>query len=132
MLRIIGDTYGKSFSKDINNINIQRTSFNSVCSSNENLESFKRFVEQYIKNKDEIVILTLDSKISNAYSKFVPLFNDDKIKVINTSLPMGAMEIVIKTIVNNKDKNLDSIQKDINKLSEILNSCYFILSESHL
>ena len=133
MLRIIGDTFDKSFSEDINGINIQRTSFDYICSSKENIDSFKRFVDQYVKMKDEVVILTLDSKLSNAYSIFSKLFDDyNSVRVINTSLPMGAMRIVIRTIFSNKDKSLDGIEKDVIKISEMLNTVYFILSEYNL
>ena len=83
--------------------------------------------------KDEVVVLTLDSKLSNAYSIFSKLFNDYKnVRVINTSLPMGGMRIVIRTIFSNKDKSLDGIEKDVVKISEMLNTCYFILSTYHL
>ena len=133
MLRIIGDTFDKSFSEDINGINIQRTSFSYICSSKENIDSFKRFVDQYVKMKDEVVILTLDSKMSNAYSIFSKLFHDyNSVRVINTSLPMGGMRIAIRTIFSNKDKSLEGIEKDVIKISEMLNTAYFILSEYNL
>ena len=53
-------------------------------------------------------------------------------RIINTSLPMGGMRIVIRTIFSNKDKSLDAIEKDVVKISEILNTTYFILSEYNL
>jgi hypothetical protein len=45
---------------------------------------------------------------------------------------MGGMRIVIRTIFSNKDKSLDAIEKDVVKISEILNTTYFILSEYNL
>jgi fatty acid-binding protein DegV len=132
MLRIIVDTRDKSYSEDFKDINIQRTSFENICSSSENIESFRKFIEQYVKMKDEVVILTIDSKMSNAFSIFSKLFNSERIRVINTSLPMGGMRIVIRTIFSNKDKSLDAIEKGVVKISEILNTTYFILSEYNL
>ena len=121
MLRIFVETSGKNYSEEIKGVNVQYISFDNICSSNESLNSFKLFIEQYLKCKDEIVILTVDSRISKAFNTFKPLFNSESIIVINSSLPMSALGTITRAIINDRNKSLKAIEQDVNRMSEMFN-----------
>ena len=93
MLRVFVDTYDKNYSEDRDSFNVQHVSFEQMFFNKDKLESFKKVVEQYVKNKDRVIILTLDARISKAYYSFLSIFNDDNIAVINTFLPTNSLNI---------------------------------------
>ena len=126
MLRVFVDTSDNNRSIDELNFNIQYVSFSNICSNSESIDSFKKVINQYLKNNDRIIILTLDSRISKAYYVFEPLFNNESIKVINSSLPFGGLNSVVNEIRRNKNKSLNYIEEKVGKLSELLNSFYYI------
>ena len=73
MLRVFVDTYERNYSEDKEAFNVQHVSFEQMYFNKEKLESFKKVVEQYVKNKDRVIILTLDSRLSKAYYLFTNL-----------------------------------------------------------
>ena len=60
MLRVFVDTSDNNRSIDELNFNIQYVSFSNICSNSESIDSFKKVINQYLKNNDRIIILTLD------------------------------------------------------------------------
>jgi fatty acid-binding protein DegV len=126
MLRVFVDTYDKNFSEDIDSFNVQHVSFEKLIFSKEKLNSFKKVVEQYVKNKDRVIILTLDARISKAYYSFLSIFNDENIAVINTFLPTSALDLIVKEVYKYKDESLSFIEEKVEKLSNLLNSFYLM------
>ena len=126
MLRVFVDTYDKNFSEDLDSFNVQHVSFEKLIFSKEKLNSFKKVIEQYVKNKDRVIILTLDSRISKAYYSFLSIFNDDNIAVINTFLPTNALDLIVKEVYKYKDESLSFIEEKVEKLSNLLNSFYLM------
>ena len=126
MLRVFVDTYERNYSEDKEAFNVQHVSFEQMYFNKEKLESFKKVVEQYVKNKDRVIILTLDSRLSKAYYLFKSIFNDENIIVINTFLPTSALDLVVKEVYKYKDESLSIIEEKIEKLSNLLNSFYLM------
>ena len=126
MLRVFVDTYERNYSEDKEAFNVQHVSFEQMYFNKEKLESFKKVVEQYVKNKDRVIILTLDSRLSKAYYLFKSIFNDENILVVNTFLPTSALDLVVKEVYKYKDESLSIIEEKIEKLSNLLNSFYLM------
>ena len=126
MLRVFVDTYERNYSEDKEAFNVQHVSFEQMYFNKEKLESFKKVVEQYVKNKDRVIILTLDSRLSKAYYLFKSIFNDENILVVNTFLPTRALDLVVKEVYKYKDESLSIIEEKIEKLSNLLNSFYLM------
>lgn len=126
MLRVFVDTYDKNYSEDKDSFNVQHVSFEQMFFNKDKLESFKKVVEQYVKNKDRVIILTLDSRISKAYYLFDSIFDDENILVVNTFLPTSSLNLVVKEVYKYKDESLSFIEERIEKLSNLLNSFYLM------
>ena len=126
MLRVFVDTYERNYSEDKEAFNVQHVSFEQMYFNKEKLDSFKKVVEQYVKNKDRVIILTLDSRLSKAYYLFKSIFNDENILVVNTFLPTSALDLVVKEVYKYKDESLCFIEEKIEKLSNLLNSFYLM------
>ena len=126
MLRVFVDTYDKNYSEDRDSFNVQHVSFEQMFFNKDKLESFKKVVEQYVKNKDRVIILTLDSRISKAYYLFDSIFEDENIAVVNTFLPTSSLDLVVKEVYKCKDESLTFIEERIEKLSNLLNSFYLM------
>ena len=126
MLRVFVDTYDKNYSEDRDSFNVQHVSFEQMFFNKDKLESFKKVVEQYVKNKDRVIILTLDSRISKAYYLFDSIFDDENIAVVNTFLPTSSLDLVVKEVYKCKDESLTFIEERIEKLSNLLNSFYLM------
>ena len=126
MLRVFVDTYDKNYSEDRDSFNVQHVSFEQMFYNKDKLESFKKVVEQYVKNKDRVIILTLDSRISKAYYLFDSIFEDENIAVVNTFLPTSSLDLVVKEVYKCKDESLTFIEERIEKLSNLLNSFYLM------
>ena len=126
MLRVFVDTYDKNYSEDRDSFNVQHVSFEQMFFNKDKLESFKKVVEQYVKNKDRVIILTLDSRISKAYYLFDSIFDDENIAVVNTFLPTSSLDLVVKEVYKYKDEPLTFIEERIEKLSNLLNSFYLM------
>ena len=126
MLRVFVDTYDKNYSEDKDSFNVQHVSFEQMFFNKDKLESFKKVVEQYVENKDRVIILTLDSRISKAYYLFDSIFDDENILVVNTFLPTSSLNLVVKEVYKYKDESLSFIEERIEKLSNLLNSFYLM------
>ena len=126
MLRVFVDTHDKNYSEDRDSFNVQHVSFEQMFFNKDKLESFKKVVEQYVKNKDRVIILTLDSRISKAYYLFDSIFDDENILVVNTFLPTSSLNLVVKEVYKYKDESLSFIEERIEKLSNLLNSFYLM------
>ena len=82
-----------------------------------NLEEVENKVNSYLKNRDEVIILTISSKISGTYNAIHMLFGENKkVKVIDSCIAVGGMRIIVDEINRNRDKSLDEIEEIVKKL----------------
>ena len=128
MLRVFVETFGENENLVTEGINVQRVNFENICSNEQGIESFKKFVEQYEKKNDKIIVLTVDSKLSKAYNSFKSLSNNKTIAVINSSLPISGINFILNRIIKNKDKSFEEFEVYINNLSEMINTYYFMFA----
>lgn len=82
-----------------------------------NLEDVKELVEKYNKNGDDVLILTLSSKLSGTFSAINQMFEgNSKVKVIDSLSCVGGMRIIVEEINRHRDESLDELEKRINNL----------------
>ncbi len=81
------------------------------------LETLSTRVQEYVSQGDDVVILTISSKISGTYSAIKMMFeNQPKIKVIDSKLAVGGMRLIVDEINKYRDKTLDFIESKVKSL----------------
>ena len=81
------------------------------------LEETKNKVDEYVKDGNDIIILTISSGISGTYNTLRLLFSDyENVRVIDTQTAVGGMRIIVNEINKYRDESLDFIVKKVNEL----------------
>ena len=82
-----------------------------------NLESAKQAVEQYTNAGDEVLIITISSKISGTFSAIKTLFEDNnKVRVVDSLSAVGGIRILVQEAQKHIDKPIDEIVKILDTL----------------
>ena len=81
------------------------------------LAEFEREINDYTKAGDDVIIVTLSSKISGTYNAIRLTFEDNnKVRVIDSLGAVGMMRFIIEKINELKDNDLDFIVNEVNKI----------------
>lgn len=76
---------------------------------------WEEVINDYTQNGDEVIIVTISSKISGTYNYTRMLFEDNpKVKVIDSRIAVGGIRLIVEEINRHKEKTLDEIEKIIN------------------
>ena len=82
-----------------------------------NLVDIQEKVEGYVNQGDDVIILTISSKISGTNNAIKLLFDgNEKVKVLDSEMAVGGMRLIVDEINRNRDKSLDEIEKLVNDL----------------
>ena len=82
-----------------------------------NLAILEDKVNNYTNNGDDVIIITISSKISGTYNSIHLLFEDNKkVLVIDSLIAVGGLRFIVDLINKNRDKSLDEIKKLTDKL----------------
>ena len=74
-------------------------------------------IEQCTKNGDDVIVLTISSKISSTYESFHTALKDNpKVRVIDTRIAVGGIRLLVDEINRNRDQDLDTIVEKVNQL----------------
>ena len=94
----------------INNKQFPKTSLPSLA----DLESK---VKKYINDGDDVIIVTISSKISGTYNAIRLFFEDYKnVRVIDSYSAVGGIRLIVDEINKYRDKTLDFIVEKVNNL----------------
>ena len=81
------------------------------------LADLEEKVNSYTNNGDDVIILTLSSKISGTYNALNLLFEDNKnVRVIDSCLAVGGMRLLVDEINRHRNESLDAICKYVKEL----------------
>jgi len=82
-----------------------------------NLVKLEERVNECTKNGDDVIIVTISSKISGTYNAIRLLFEEnEKVRIIDSHCAVGGMRLIVDCINRNKEKSLDDIVKEVKKL----------------
>lgn len=82
-----------------------------------NLDKVEQRINALTNQGDDVIILTISSKISGTYNALSVLFEDnDKVKVIDSMLAVGGIRLLVQEINKYRDKDVDFIVEKIKKL----------------
>ena len=82
-----------------------------------NLDNAKQAVEQYTNNGDQVLILTISSKISGTFSAIKTLFEDNaNVRVVDSLSAVGGMRILVQEAQKHSDKPIDEVVEILDKL----------------
>lgn len=82
-----------------------------------NLALLEERVTNYTNQGDDVIILTISSKISGTYSAINLLFADnDKVNVIDSKLAVGGIRLLVNEINKYRDNDVEFIINKVNKL----------------
>ena len=82
-----------------------------------NLEDVENKVNSYLEKGDQVIILTISSKISGTYNALRMLFDEkENVKVIDSYVAVGGMRLIVDEINKHRDKSLDEIEEAVKKL----------------
>lgn len=74
-------------------------------------------VKKCLDQGDEVIILTISSKISGTYNALRLIFEgESRVKVIDSKLAVGGMRLIVDEINRNRDKSLDVIEKKVQSI----------------
>ena len=74
------------------------------------LDLVEKRVTDYTNNGDEVIIITISSKISGTYNSFKLLFEDNKnVLVVDSMCAVGGIRLIVDFLNKNKDKSLEEI-----------------------
>ena len=80
------------------------------------LDVVEKRVTEYTNQGDEVIIITISSKISGTFNSFSMLFEDnDKVLVIDSQLCVGGIRLIVDFLNRNKDKSLKEIPQLVNE-----------------
>ena len=81
------------------------------------LAKVEREINTLTHEGNEVIIVTLSSKISGTYNALKLLFNEnEKVHIIDSGSAVGAMRFIIDEIIKNKDKPVDEILNIVEEL----------------
>ena len=76
------------------------------------LDLVEKRVKEYTDNGDEVIIITISSKISGTYNSFKLLFEDNKnVLVVDSMCAVGGIRLLVDMINRNSDKSFDELTK---------------------
>ncbi len=79
------------------------------------LDILEEKVNEYTKSGDEVVIITISSKISGEHNAIKLLFEDNKkVLVIDSKLAVGGIRLIVDFLNKNKDIPFDKIEEEVN------------------
>jgi len=82
-----------------------------------NLDKAQQMVEQYTNNGDQVLFITISSKISGTYSAIKTLFEDNKnVRVVDSLSAVGGIRLLVLEAQKHLDKPIDEIVKIIDEL----------------
>lgn len=82
-----------------------------------NLVEIEEKVNKYLEQGDEVIILTISSKISGTNNAIRMLFEGNaKVRVLDSCMAVGGMRIIVEEINKNRDKSLDEIEEIVKNL----------------
>lgn len=74
-------------------------------------------IQRYTEDGDDVIVLTISSKISSTYEAFHTALKDNpKVRVIDTKTAVGGIRILVDEINRNRDQDLDTIVGKVNRL----------------
>lgn len=83
------------------------------------LDKVQERVEQYTNSGDDVIIVTLSSKISGTFSALETMFKDNnKVAVIDSLTAVGGVRIIVQEI--NKYKKTESMEFIVNKVNQLI------------
>jgi len=75
------------------------------------LDELDKKVTEYTKNGDEVIIVTISSKISGTNNSFHILFEDnDKVMVVDSQCAVGGIRLIVDFLNKNSDKSFTELQ----------------------
>ena len=79
------------------------------------LDDVKKRVTEYTSNGDEVIIITISSKISGTYNSFKLLFEDDKnVLVLDSMCAVGGIRLIVDFLHKHDDAKFDEIEGLVN------------------
>ena len=76
------------------------------------LDTVEKRVTEYTNNGDEVIIITISSKISGTNNSFNILFEDnDKVLIIDSMCAVGGIRLIVDFINRHQDKSLKELEK---------------------
>ena len=83
------------------------------------LDKVQERVTQYTDNGDDVIIITLSSKISGTYSALSTMFEDNKhVAVIDSLTAVGGIRIMVQEI--NKYRDIESMESIVDKVKKLV------------
>ena len=80
------------------------------------LDTLEKRVNAYTDNGDEVVIITISSKISGENNALKMLFEDNKnVLVLDSKLAVGGIRLIVDFLNRNKDIPFDKIEEKVNE-----------------
>ena len=80
------------------------------------LDVLEKRVTEYTNNGDEVVIITISSKISGENNALKMLFEDNKnVLVLDSKLAVGGIRLIVDFLNINKDIPFDKIEEKVNE-----------------
>ena len=82
-----------------------------------NLEEIRTAVTAFTDQGDDVIILTISSKISSTHDSIKRMFeNNSHVLVLDSMMAVGGMRLIVDEINRNRDKSLKEIEKIVNDL----------------
>lgn len=82
-----------------------------------NLGELKEKVDKYVSSGDDVIIITISSKISGTFNAIHMLFAEyDNVRVIDSYCAVGGMRILVDEINKYRDQSLDFIEEKLKAL----------------
>lgn len=81
-----------------------------------NLEELKAMVDGYVSAGDDVIVVTISSKISGTHSAISKMFEEYKtVRVVDSLSAVGGIKLIVKEINKMRDKSLDEIVERLEK-----------------
>ncbi len=129
MLRIFIDSNNEARNILEDKVNIQVTSFSKIFLVNGKISNFQNLINKYLMDNDEVIIIT-SFKSKKLIRESMEIFNSDsKLKIIDSNLVDRSLNLLIKTIIENRNKSPEEIVLKINNLFELFELAYYLLMD---
>lgn len=81
------------------------------------LETLEAKVKSYVEQGDEVIIITISSKISGTYNAICNLFADcPSVHVVDSMCAVGGLRLIVEEINRNRDLTVDEILAKVNAI----------------
>lgn len=81
------------------------------------IEPVENMVDSYLKNGDQVLIITISSEISGTYNMMRMLFEDKKeVLVIDSELAVGGIRFLVEEAIKYKEETLQVIEEKLKNL----------------